>query len=194
MCPKFVLLLIGKGKAIAKTKGIEKSSPVTRPKRGAKQLYKQWIGTDFEEDSDESSDEEDETFEGPNGKLLFCWYFNISLSIFLYITDSSEDDDDEEGVNIAIEDENSEDSVEDGEEEEDEEEDDDELDEDDGEDIDLAMKDKPGFDSGCTAVVALLQGNELYVANAGDSRCIVCRNGKFLITIVLIQKKSEKLS
>lgn len=27
-------------------------------------------------------------------------------------------------------------------------------------------------------MVALLNGNELYVANAGDSRCIVCRNGK----------------
>lgn len=42
------------------------------------------------------------------------------------------------------------------------------------------MREEPGSDSGCTAVVALLQGNKLYVANAGDSRCIVCRNGKFL--------------
>jgi len=37
---------------------------------------------------------------------------------------------------------------------------------------------KPGNDSGCTAVVALLVGRELYVANAGDSRCVVCRDGK----------------
>lgn len=36
----------------------------------------------------------------------------------------------------------------------------------------------PGSSSGCTAVVALLNGNELYVANAGDSRCVVCRDGK----------------
>ncbi|PSN53499.1 hypothetical protein C0J52_16748 [Blattella germanica] len=36
----------------------------------------------------------------------------------------------------------------------------------------------PGLDSGCTAVVALLKGQELYVANAGDSRCVVCRNGQ----------------
>lgn len=36
---------------------------------------------------------------------------------------------------------------------------------------------EPGKDSGCTAVVALLRGNELYVANAGDSRCVVSRNG-----------------
>jgi protein phosphatase 1G len=37
---------------------------------------------------------------------------------------------------------------------------------------------QPGSDSGCTAVVAILKGNELYVANAGDSRCVLCRNGK----------------
>lgn len=39
------------------------------------------------------------------------------------------------------------------------------------------MLEGPGSSSGCTAVVALLAGNELYVANAGDSRCVVCRNG-----------------
>ncbi|XP_075969706.1 protein phosphatase 1G isoform X2 [Anticarsia gemmatalis] len=48
---------------------------------------------------------------------------------------------------------------------------------DDGEE-DLSMTEEPGNDSGCTAVVALLRGNELYVANAGDSRCIICREGK----------------
>lgn len=32
--------------------------------------------------------------------------------------------------------------------------------------------------SGCTAVVAVLKGNDLYVANAGDSRCVLCRDGK----------------
>ena len=37
---------------------------------------------------------------------------------------------------------------------------------------------QPGFDSGCTAVVALKCGEELYVANAGDSRCVVSRAGK----------------
>ncbi|CRL07935.1 CLUMA_CG020971, isoform A [Clunio marinus] len=36
----------------------------------------------------------------------------------------------------------------------------------------------PGKASGCTAVVALLSGRNLYVANAGDSRCVVCRSGK----------------
>ncbi|RWS29327.1 putative protein phosphatase 2C 11-like isoform X1 [Leptotrombidium deliense] len=37
---------------------------------------------------------------------------------------------------------------------------------------------EPGKDSGCTAVLSLLRGNKLYVANAGDSRCVICRNGK----------------
>ncbi len=39
------------------------------------------------------------------------------------------------------------------------------------------MVDTPGQISGCTAVVALLVGRELFVANAGDSRVVLCRNG-----------------
>lgn len=41
-----------------------------------------------------------------------------------------------------------------------------------------SMVEGPGQSSGCTAVVALLVGRELLVANAGDSRCVLCRNGK----------------
>lgn len=40
------------------------------------------------------------------------------------------------------------------------------------------MDTEPGKASGCTAVVALMVGRNLYVANAGDSRCVVCRAGK----------------
>lgn len=40
------------------------------------------------------------------------------------------------------------------------------------------MKDEPGSDSGCTAVVAIMKEKKLWVANAGDSRCVVCRKGK----------------
>lgn len=42
----------------------------------------------------------------------------------------------------------------------------------------LDMSSDPGSSSGCTAVVTLLRNKELFVANAGDSRCVVCRNGK----------------
>lgn len=37
-----------------------------------------------------------------------------------------------------------------------------------------------GYDSGCTAVVGLVRGHHLVVANAGDSRCVVCRSGQAL--------------
>lgn len=39
-------------------------------------------------------------------------------------------------------------------------------------------KEKPGSDSGTTAVVALIRGKQLIVANAGDSRCVVSESGK----------------
>ncbi|XP_044261089.1 probable protein phosphatase 2C 21 [Tribolium madens] len=140
----------GKGKAVIKPEPV-KTPTNTRPKRTAQQLYKNWLNSG-EEESD-SSDEEDQTFEGPN-------------------EESSEED--TEGVNVAIDAEGSEEES--SEEEEEDEEDDEELDEDEVKGI--AFKEEPGSDSGCTAVVALLKGNKLYVANAGDSRCIVCRNGK----------------
>ncbi|XP_060025273.1 protein phosphatase 1G isoform X4 [Lagenorhynchus albirostris] len=39
---------------------------------------------------------------------------------------------------------------------------------------------EPGSDSGTTAVVALIRGKQLIVANAGDSRCVVSEAGKAL--------------
>ncbi|XP_064624661.1 protein phosphatase 1G-like isoform X2 [Lineus longissimus] len=76
-------------------------------------------------------------------------------------------------------------------EEETEEEDSDELCEDDSEDDEddegeadegdgpmFSFVEQPGSNSGTTAVVALLRDRELFVANAGDSRCVVCRGGE----------------
>ena len=34
-----------------------------------------------------------------------------------------------------------------------------------------------GYDSGTTANLAVIRGNHLVVANVGDSRCVLCRNG-----------------
>ncbi|CAF0795703.1 unnamed protein product [Rotaria sordida] len=88
-------------------------------------------------------------------------------------------DDDEDVKENHNEDHESDDNEE--EEGEDDDDDDDEEDIDDEDDTDLAMLDMdndPGSSSGCTAVVTLLRDKQLYVANAGDSRCVVCRNGQ----------------
>jgi len=55
--------------------------------------------------------------------------------------------------------------------------DDDEFEDPDGVDF-QAGSDEVGKDSGTTAICALIQGNNLYVANVGDSRCVLCRAGK----------------
>ncbi len=63
-------------------------------------------------------------------------------------------------------------------EDEDEEEEDDDADEDETDIGMLDMDNDPGSSSGCTAVVTLLRDKQLLVANAGDSRCVVCRGGR----------------
>ncbi|XP_060687231.1 protein phosphatase 1G [Hemiscyllium ocellatum] len=72
----------------------------------------------------------------------------------------------------------------DEEEEEEDEEEEEQDDSDEAEEEDDIMlpgmdgKEEPGSDSGTTAVVALIRGKQLIVANAGDSRCVVSENGK----------------
>lgn len=102
--------------------------------------------------------------------------------------ESETEEEDEEDETEEDDEENSEDDDESEDEDDDyEDEDDEEEDEADGEeeefDIEtnngVGMENRAGYDSGCTAVVALLKDNKyLYVANAGDSRCVVCRDGK----------------
>lgn len=82
--------------------------------------------------------------------------------------DSDDDDDEEEEEDIW------EDMSDDDEEEDDEEEGEQE------EDVPMmdTSDEEPGSDSGCTACVLLMQGKKLIVANAGDSRCVLARDGK----------------
>ncbi|KRT81960.1 hypothetical protein AMK59_5508 [Oryctes borbonicus] len=161
----------GKGKAVTKTKGVVPKSPsVQRPKRKTNQGEFGQIPLDCSDD--ESEDEKDETFEGPDEDTT--------------MDDSSED---EEYDEVSSSPRDSEDTS--TEDEEDEEE----------EDAKFRMARKllaanrikgPAVDCGTTAVVALLRGNELYVANAGDSRCVVCRNGE-AIEMSIDHKPNDEL-
>uniref|UniRef100_A0A6P4FMY0 protein-serine/threonine phosphatase n=1 Tax=Drosophila rhopaloa TaxID=1041015 RepID=A0A6P4FMY0_DRORH len=107
--------------------------------------------------------------------------------------DESTDDDADYDENDLVESpdissaESSDEDIQDGAANDDDEEDDgDEVSDDDETDEDQMANDnfcanmieEPGKDSGCTAVVCLLHGRDLYVANAGDSRCVISRNGR----------------
>ncbi|KAG1665821.1 Protein phosphatase 1G [Nymphon striatum] len=90
----------------------------------------------------------------------------------------SEEEEEEEPVS-KLDDEDSEESEETSEDDEDADDDDDEDDEDVINHLRMPENQiyKPAEDSGCTAVLALIKDSMLYVANVGDSRCIVCRKG-----------------
>jgi len=95
--------------------------------------------------------------------------------------DDEEDDDDDDDDDDDEENDSSENDEGNGDEAADEEGDDDDQ----WEDVQNMLKPEsrahePGYDSGCTVVVALIKDGKLYVASAGDSRCImILRNGHF---------------
>ncbi|XP_069461562.1 protein phosphatase 1G isoform X1 [Ambystoma mexicanum] len=96
--------------------------------------------------------------------------------------ESDEAEEEEDSEECSEEEEEEEYSSEDAE-NEDEDEDDSEDGEDEEEEEETMMpgmegKEEPGSDSGTTAVVALIRGKQLIVANAGDSRCVVSEGGK----------------
>ncbi|KAF6207040.1 hypothetical protein GE061_018278 [Apolygus lucorum] len=94
---------------------------------------------------------------------------------------SSDEDADVSHLNGSKESEEDEEDGDEDEEEVEDESDEDEEDEDEedgSEFIDMkAGPEEPGMDSGCTAVVALITKDKLFVANAGDSRAVLSRNG-----------------
>ncbi|XP_059842702.1 protein phosphatase 1G [Hypanus sabinus] len=95
--------------------------------------------------------------------------------------EAEEEEDSEEDCSEEEEEEEEEYSSEGGEEEEEDEEDQEDSDAEEEEDVVLPGmdgKEEPGSDSGTTAVVALIRGKQLIVANAGDSRCVVSECGK----------------
>jgi len=121
--------------------------------KSAKELYANLVNDEvMDEESEEDDDNDQDAFAAVEDD------------------DDDDDDDDEEIDSDATEEQESTD--------EEDTPDEDEEDEDEGEYIGGEFNEDPGNDSGCTAVVALLVGRELYVANAGDSRCVVCRDGK----------------
>lgn len=140
-----------KQEAERKAKRLERKESLRA--KSAEERYKSLVNPD-EESEEDGDDEEDEDFDG----------------------DSSSSDD--PAANEDVDDEDDE------EDEDDADEDDEEVEEE--EDAEVAAKAKhfsmnlreePGSDSGCTAVVALIHDNTLFVANAGDSRCVLSRGG-----------------
>ncbi|XP_062243132.1 protein phosphatase 1G [Platichthys flesus] len=115
---------------------------------------------------------------GPSCSSLPSKAGGDSKSRFFDDSDESEEGEEEEGSDEEDGSEEEEGESSEMEEEEDTEEDSEEEDEEEMCLPGMDGKEEPGSDSGTTAVVALIRGKQLIVANAGDSRCVVSEQGK----------------
>ncbi|XP_054468479.1 protein phosphatase 1G isoform X2 [Anoplopoma fimbria] len=118
---------------------------------------------------------------GPSCSSLASKDAGDSKSRFFEDSEESEEGEEEEGSDEEDGSEEEEGDSSEMEEEEDTEEGEDSEDEEEEEEMCLPGmdgKEEPGSDSGTTAVVALIRGKQLIVANAGDSRCVVSERGK----------------
>lgn len=118
---------------------------------------------------------------GPSCSSLSSKASGDSKSRFFDDSEESEEGEEEEGSDEEDGSEDEEGDSSELEEEEDTEEGEEDSEEEDEEEMCLPGmdgKEEPGSDSGTTAVVALIRGKQLIVANAGDSRCVVSEHGK----------------
>ncbi|XP_053315409.1 protein phosphatase 1G [Spea bombifrons] len=118
---------------------------------------------------------------GPSCSSAPCQPPCTAKSKFFEDSEESEAEEEEDESEEGSEEEEDYSSEEAENEEEEEEEDSEDVEDEDEEEMMLPGmegKEEPGSDSGTTAVVALIRGKQLIVANAGDSRCVVSERGK----------------
>uniref|UniRef100_A0A023F114 protein-serine/threonine phosphatase n=2 Tax=Triatoma infestans TaxID=30076 RepID=A0A023F114_TRIIF len=155
---------------------VSTSGDRTSKKRAVIKMYRSLLEDSYESDSDDNDESfraadanissEDENIDEENGKV--DGEANVSAENEREENNDEEDEDDEDD---------------DDDDDDDEDEDDDEGDDDlaENESIDaqeIRKKEEPGSDSGCTAVVCLIHKDTVFVANAGDSRAVLCRDGQ----------------
>ncbi|XP_073982795.1 probable protein phosphatase CG10417 isoform X3 [Rhodnius prolixus] len=155
---------------------VSTSGDRTSKKRAVIKMYRSLLEDSLESDSDDN----DESFRAADANV------------------SSEDENtneengnadgeaDASGENEGEEEDDDEDDEDDDDDDDDDDEDDDDDDDEDvvledSEAIDpqeMRKKEEPGSDSGCTAVVCLVRKEVVYIANAGDSRAVLSRDGQ----------------
>uniref|UniRef100_A0A6A7FYF4 protein-serine/threonine phosphatase n=2 Tax=Hirondellea gigas TaxID=1518452 RepID=A0A6A7FYF4_9CRUS len=187
----------GKGKSGGKGGKVKGASAITTTTLAAEEEDEE-----EEDDDEEQNSERDSKTRGARARSRRDSLDDAKRQVLSLEDMDSEDDEDEEDATFAL-DGTADQATDDDSDDEDEEAPDDDLecdedDEDENEDEEdvegrhlgitpedceiynefyANMREGPGFDSGCTACVALLHESQLFVANVGDSRCVVSRGG-----------------